>query len=225
MLHALIEGNGPLGSTTVGGNGLDATGSVAGNNLNPNSGYQPGFIRTTKTQFQINGLTTLPPGILGATGGLFIAEAGFQWADIKKSNGTNARYGRAFAFDSGQHAAYNIDYAAQGNCPTTLADGCKNDGYMTPFAWGYRMKAELTYPGFAGTSWQFKPSVYWSHDVDGVSVDYQMQEDRKTLSLSAGFSLNNVHDVELNYTTYANDATWNTQRDKDNVSLVYRYTF
>lgn len=246
FLYAILLGDGPLGSTwQVGGNpagnpaaaGITAQGVLmpALSNLAPIPGYKEGFRRTTKKQFQINGLNTLP-AMWGASGGLFIAEAGFQWAGIEDSNGTNLRYGRAFAFDAGAHQSYLQSTDKNGGSTPGLSpysdcryDGtvphCQNDGYLTHFSWGYRISASLNYPGFMGTSWKATPSVYFSHDVKGNSIDYQFLQDRKTLSLGLGFSLNNVHQVELNYTTYANDATYNTGRDRDNVSIVYSYTF
>jgi hypothetical protein len=241
FLYAILLGDGPLGSTWMGANpaaaGITAQGVLtpAFSNLAPNSGYKEGFRRTTKKQFQINGLNTLP-AMWGASGGLFIAEAGFQWAGIDNSNGSNLRYGRAFAFDAGAHQSYLQSTDKNGNSVPGMSPysdcrydntvpHCKNDGYLTAFSWGYRINASLSYPGFMGTSWKATPSVYFSHDVKGNSIDYQFMQDRKTLSLGLGFSLNNVHQVELNYTTYANDATYNTGRDRDNVSVVYSYTF
>lgn len=219
FLYAVVEGSGPFGTNaTTGGHGLTATGSAATNDLAANTGYVRGWERTSKTQLQFNALTTLRP-VLGATGGLVIGEVGYQWAGIDDSNGTNKRYGRNFLWSAGQHESYGGVGKASGG------PGYKNDGYMTDHAWGYRLNASLTYPGFMGTGWQFQPSVYWSHDVEGNSIDYQFLEDRKTLSLTAGFSLNNMHTVELNYTTYDNDAEYNTFRDHDNASVVYRYTF
>lgn len=225
--NAVVAGTGPFGTNGVaGGAGLTGTGSRLAGTLAPNSGYVRGWERTHKTQLQFNGLNTIPAGFLGSTGGLFIGEVGFQWAGIQNSNGMNKRYGRAFTFDAATHASYG------GACPTAsgvsgdpIPTGCANDGFMTDFAWGYRLHSSLTYPGFMGTGWQFEPSIFWSHDVKGYSIDYQFLEDRKTLSLTAGFSLNNEHHFELNYTTYANNAKFDASRDKDNASVVYRYTF
>ena len=233
FLYAVVNGEGPVGTddplgmigvgTSSPGLGITATGNLLAGTLSPLSGQKKGYERVSKTQFQINGLNTLP-SMLGATGGLLIAEAGFQWADISDSNGSNKRYGRAFGWGAGAHTTYGL---AGGGVSKALASnaGSKNDGYMTDFAWGYRVNASLNYPGFLGTSWQFTPSVFWSHDVDGVSIDYQFNEGNKTLGLTAGFSLNNMHSVKLNYTTYSNSADYNLTRDRDNVSVVYSYTF
>jgi hypothetical protein len=219
FLYAVVEGSGPFGTNAnTGGNGLTATGSTATNTLAPNTGTAKGWERTDKTQIQINALSTLRP-MLGASGGLVIGEVGFQWAGIENSNGTNKRYGRNFLWSAGQHASYGGLGKASGG------PGYKNDGYMTDYSWGYRMMGQLTYPGMFGTGWEFRPSVFWSHDVEGNSIDYQFLEDRKTLSLTAGFSLNNQHMVELNYTTYDDSAKYHTFRDHDNASVVYRYTF
>jgi hypothetical protein len=207
MLQVAASGAGALGGV------IKARGTQRGQEFQ-------GFERFNKTQFQVNGVYLLP-AMLGASNGLAIAETAFQWNNIPKSNGTTeARYGRAFIFGGGNGC---LTPGASGYNPQL--DGCKNEGYINDFAWGYRIKASLDYAGIFDSSWTMTPSLFWAHDVKGYSMDSQFNEGSKTTGLGLKFSLNKVHTVELNYTNYANSATYNMFRDRDNYSATYSYTF
>lgn len=195
-----------------------------------------GYDLFNKTQFQINGVGTLP-AMLGATNGLMIGEAAFQWNNIPEAGlGKNPRYGKGFIFGVGQTNAFGstsnangLDIASLGCGQAALGgnanpDGCGPDGYVTDFAWGYRLRASLDYPGFMDTGWIMTPSIFWAHDVDGLSMDSQLVKGKKTVSLGLKFNLNKTHDVQFNYTTYAN-SKYDIFRDKDNASVSYSYTF
>ncbi len=104
-------------------------------------------------------------------------------------------------------------------------DGCKNDGYMTDFAWGYRLRAQLDYPNAFDLGITVSPIIFFAHDVKGVSMDNQLNEGKKTLSLTLRLNKDKAHNLDLNYTTYANSATYDALRDRDNYSLAYSYSF
>ncbi|MBK6908135.1 MAG: DUF1302 domain-containing protein [Rhodocyclaceae bacterium] len=217
MLGALV-GRGPAVPLTLGADGLPlAAGTVV-----------HAFKLFDKTQLQLNGVASLP-SMLGASAGLAIGEVGFQWNNVPENNGTNLRYGRNFIFGTGAFTQAGV--TATNTCSAAApvynrqADGCKNDGYIDDFAWGYRVRMSLDYNGIFDTSWNFTPTVFWAHDVDGYSLDSQFNEGRKVLSLSGRFSLNKVHNIDLNYTTYGNSADYDAFRDRDNYSVAYSYTF
>jgi hypothetical protein len=225
---------GPAGARFAAARATIAPGTLATNGV-----YVAGWDRFDKTQFQLNGVATLP-AMLGAQGGLVIGEAAFQWNDVP-TNKNGIRYGRAFIYGTGSHstlsAAALTGAGAGNNCanqtnPSTgglgfnpQPDGCKNDGYVNDFAWGYRVRASLDYSGIFDTSWNFTPSVFFLHDVEGYSMDSQINEGRQTLSLNARFSLNKEHNIDLNYTTYSDSADYDAFKDRDNYSVSYSYTF
>ncbi len=230
-----------------GARGAVATAGPVAQNLlgfiqaNPTGGLWHGYDMFHKTQFQINGVNTLGKSItdpLGATTGLFVAEAGFQWNNVPENNLTNIRYGRAFIFGNGQASSIQGRTAtgaaaALGSsvCPAVGGafgfndSGCENSGFVTDFAWGYKMRASLDYSQAFGTSWTMSPSLFWAHDVKGWSMDGQFNEGRKTLAFGLGFNLNKIHNISLNYTTYADSAKYDPFRDHDNYSVAYSYTF
>lgn len=237
-----ITGAGPMGQRFSAARALVDSTTGAGTSA-ANGVYVAGYDRFNKTQFQFNGVATLP-AMLGAQGGLFVGEAAFQWSDVPSAK-NGVRYGRQFIYGTGSHPTYatttllgagsgggvgNICInqtlpGSSGPAFNPQADGCKNDGYINDFAWGYRLRASLDYSGIFDTSWNFTPSVFFLHDVEGYSMDSQINEGRQTLSLNARFSLDKAHNIDLNYTTYSDSADYDAFRDRDNYSVSYSYTF
>jgi hypothetical protein len=232
LIAGIVNGQGPLsavGSATgIAGNGLFATGTSLGT-LTPRVGETvEGYKRVNKTQFQVNGVVTLPQ-MIGATNGLFIAETGFQWAKLP---GNGYRFNRAFLFGVGTDPTVTTGSATDttsclnvGKLEGVQDAGCANEGYASNFSWGYRVKASLDYPQVFGTNWMATPSLFVGHDVKGYSIDGQFNEGRITVSLGLGFNLNKEHKVDLAYTTYSNSAKYDLFRDHDNYSIAYSYTF
>lgn len=225
LLNALALGLGPLSSasaTGAAGNGLLNSGATLGE-VAPRTGQTiEGYKRVNKTQFQINGVVTIP-SMLGATNGLFVAESGFQWAKLP---GNGYRLGRAFLFGMGSDPTFPNRCDSVGKVEGNAQDtGCANDGYATDFSWGYRLKASLDYPQVFGTSWMATPSLFVGHDVKGYSIDGQFNEGRITVAYGLSFNLNKEHKIDLAYTTYSNSAKYDIFRDHDNYSIAYSYTF
>ncbi|HEY9238188.1 MAG TPA: DUF1302 family protein, partial [Burkholderiaceae bacterium] len=104
-------------------------------------------------------------------------------------------------------------------------DGCRNDGYATRFAAGYKLRAQLEYPRFVGTGVAFLPSLFFAHDVSGYSVDGQLLKGRKQIGLGARFDLQKRLALDLNYVTYADSAAYDTLRDHDYLSLSVSASF
>jgi hypothetical protein len=190
---------GPLGKAAVV--------AAAGN------GRLTGYTRANKTQFQLNAVKA-GNRFLGADQWLFVAEAGFQWNNLPNyKNDPNAlRYNRAFIFGAGSNAAYGGSTCGTLNISP---DGCKNDGYATPFAWGYRVKGELTYNDVYGSGVAIQPSVFFSHDVKGYSIDGQFLEKRMALGLGARFTYNKKYALELNAVRYNSRATYDPLSDRN----------
>lgn len=199
---------GPYGATAMKAAAVNLTGgavtAVTGSN-----GYLPGYTRANVTQFQMN---TVKAGnrLLGGDFYVFVAEAGFQWNNLPDyKDGTSVRYGRPYVFGP----AYSASYF--GTCPQANTDeGCTNDGYMSKFAWGYRMKLDVTYNDvFYGVA--VTPSVYFSHDVKGYSVDSQFVEDRMALGVGVKFNYNKKYSLDVGATMFNHSAAYDALRDRD----------
>lgn len=224
LLAALLRGAGPMGAVARQANAQGAGTEVSG------------YDRIRKNQVQVNGIRIIPR-VLGSAQGTLVAEAGFQFADVGDSF-TGKRYGRAFIFGTARHALYggaNVPCTAQqalaAGLPVTATvgnpqpDGCQNDGFVTKNSWGYRLRMQLEYPGIFGTPVTFFPSLSLAHDVKGYSVDTQFIEGRRTIGLGGRFSLNRVHNLELNWVHYADSAKYDPFRDRDYYSIVVSTSF
>lgn len=188
--------------------GSAAMAAFAGN------GYLPGYTRANKTQLQLNTVKA-GNGLLGAGQYIFIAEAALQTNNLPdyKKDPNAVRYNRAFIFGPGTNATYG------GTCLGNInVQGCDNDGYVTRKAGGYRMKLELTYndliPGIA-----VYPSLFFSHDVFGYSLDNQFVKGRMALSPAVKFSYAKRYTLEAGLVRYNRQAKYDPLRDRDSVFL------
>lgn len=179
-----------------------------------------GYELKDKTQVQLNTLKIFPR-VMGAESVSLLGEVVYQrWSGIGNAD-TERRYGRAFVFGQAAHSGSGLACAATGNADPTY---CENEGFATKNAWGYRLQATFSYPGvFAGVN--FKPRIFWSHDVKGYAADNLFVEDRKILGVGAGFDYLNKYYVDFSYNRFNRDAKYDTFRDRDFASVVVGVNF
>ena len=210
--------------------------------------YLIGHKRFTKRQFQANFVKTFS-NFIGAETLLWWA----RWARSGTTCPTTPRghpLRRGFMYGTASSAA-TVRAAASGGQPTlggaslgntcsptfvglpvpvfnTLYNpqpiGCKNDGFVTDFAWGYRLRVSMDYNNVLNSGVTVTPSVFWLHDVEGVSMDPAFNEDRKTLGLGVRFNLNKKYLVDLNYVDY-DDENFDPLFDRDYYSASFSVTF
>lgn len=220
ILYSALSATGPLAARAI-----RATSAGAGN-------YVQGYDRFHKTQLQVNTVKILP-SMLGATQGQFIAEIAGQWASNTNDQAERegVRYGRAFIFGYGSNPYIPASLGGSNTCNprsplwNPQPDGCNNDGYATSTAWGYRLKASLDYPGAFDSSFTLTPSVFWSHDVSGYSVDTQFIEDRMILGLGLRADYQKKYTIDLGYTAFLDKAKYDPFKDRDYLSLAFSATF
>lgn len=213
LLSSLAAGGAisPGNSIPFGPYGTTAVSAFAGN------GYLAGYTRANKTQLNLNTVKA-GNGILGASQYIFIAEAALQLNNLPdyKKDPTAIRYNRAFIFGPGSSAAYGGNTCAAGL--NINAQGCDDDGYVTRKAGGYRVKLDLTYtdliPGIT-----VYPSLFFSHDVFGYSLDNQFIKGRMALSPSVKFSYAKQYTLEMGLVRYNRSAKYDPLRDRDSVFL------
>ena len=100
---------------------------------------------------------------------------------------------------------------------------CNNDGYVTSTSWGYRARAIWDYPDvFAGVN--LRPSVSWSHDVDGYGPNGLFTEGAKAVSLGLDAEYQNTYNASLSYTDFFG-GKYNTSIDRDFLALSFGMNF
>jgi hypothetical protein len=163
--------------------------------------YLQGYRRVAQSQLLVNTMTLLSP-MWGATGGVFLAEIGYQRAGIDDPAQPGVlRYGRSFN--------YGANIAAL--CPSSVAGQCSSDGYATPNAYGYRLYGQLNYTTPIGVS--VKPGVYFAHDLRGWSVDGQLSQGRRVLGLSLRME-RSAWWAEASAVGFNRNATYDDGRDR-----------
>lgn len=211
--------------------------------------YLQGWDQFDKTQAQLNVVKTFS-NLLGAQTLLIVGEVGGQWNDIEDYTKGGLRYGRGFMFGTGSGPEYGpggsisglstLPGASLGNfCSPTLVglpvpvantfynaqpNGCRNDGYITDLAWGYRLRVSADYNNVRNSGVTITPSVFWSQDVEGVSMDPQFIEDRSVLGLGLKFNYNKKYVLDLNYVEYGN-SDFDPLFDRDYYSAAVSVTF
>jgi len=208
--------------------------------------YLAGYNQFDVTQFQVNALKTYS-NILGAENMLLIGEIGAQWNNVPDYTDGSVRYGRGFMWGYGSSPAYAENptgvspFPPTGGtfCTPTFAGapvpvpsslynpsprGCKNDGYVTDFAWGYRVRVSLDYNNVFNTGVTVTPNVFWSQDVEGVSASPAFIEDRSALNLGLRFNYNKRYQLDMNWVQFG-DSGYDPLQDRDYYSASISMTF
>lgn len=206
VLNGLLTGKGPMAATAIS--------TAASSDIN-------GYDRLQKGQVQLNGVKTFG-GILGAAKTTFMGEVAAQLNDAPDyKDGNSVRYGRSFIFGTASSNGYNTC----ANGANSQADGCQNDGFVTPFAWGYRLRGQLEFPLIFDTPITFIPSLSLAHDVSGYSADGQMLENRVQVGLGSRFTYERRYNLDVNYVYFGDWAKYDPMRDHDYISMSISATF
>jgi hypothetical protein len=206
-----------------------------------NGGTVHGYDTVRKVQLQLNAVRGIP-GVLGTQAMTIAGELGIQYADVPDhANGT--RYGRSFVFGTANAPSYNLGaYTALpgalgavgravtqgGSCPILNATGqagCRDDGFVTPWSIGYRLRTQLVYANVFGSSVTLKPTLFFSSDVSGYSADGQFNAGRRITQLSLVAEFARRWTAELTSVAYSHDASWDPLRDRDYYAASVKVAF
>jgi hypothetical protein len=161
--------------------------------------------------------------VLGASRLTVIAEAGvIMTDDVEESN---QNYGRNSVFGLG-----DFDVGSGINCTNLVAAGainadCKDDGYVTDTAWGYRVRAALEYNNvFGGIS--LSPTIDWQHDVSGYSPDpgQQFNEGAKSFGVSVEAAYQQTYTASLSFRSFSG-GDYNILSDKDFIAVSFGISY
>ncbi|MGS7252181.1 DUF1302 domain-containing protein [Pseudomonas sp. SK] len=190
-----------------------------------------GYRRKEVTQFQTT-FTHFFDQVMGASRLTLVGEVGVTHVGGLEST-SKARYGRDPVYGPGELpggmcTALNgttIGGSGLGSSTANLSRNCNSDGFTTSTSWGYRARAIWDYNDvFAGVN--LKPSVAWSHDVDGYSPGpgANFEEGRKAVSLGLDAEYQNTYTASLSYTNFF-DGEYTTVDDRDFVALSFGVNF
>ena len=188
-----------------------------------------GYKRKEITQFQTT-FTHFFDQVMGASRLTLVGEVGIVHVGALESSDT-LRYGRDPIYGPGPLPATNGANTCSTLNASTLGAAsrenqtkyCEDDGFVTSTSWGYRARAIWDYPDvFAGVN--LKPSVSWSHDVDGYGPNGLFTEGAKAVSLGLDADYQNTYTASLAYTDFFG-GKYNTSIDRDFVALSFGMNF
>ncbi|WP_282875099.1 DUF1302 domain-containing protein [Pseudomonas peli] len=188
-----------------------------------------GYRRKEITQFQTT-FTHFFDQVMGASRLTLVGEVGIVHVGGLE-NSSEIRYGRDPIYGPGPlpaTGALNTCSTLNGSTLGTASREnqskyCEDDGFVTSTAWGYRARAIWDYPDvFAGVN--LKPSVSWSHDVDGYGPNGLFTEGAKAVSLGLDADYQNTYTASLAYTDFFG-GKYNTSIDRDFVALSFGVNF
>jgi len=160
--------------------------------------------------------------VFGASRLSFVAEVGMTYIhDLPPKS--EARYGRSGIYGLGDFDSTGL--ATECEQENINPDNCTTDGFVTDFAWGYRLAGSLMYNNaFMGAN--LKPTFSWSHDVNGNSLEPggAFNDEQKAAGLGLTAQYQNNYEASIEYTTYFG-GDYNTISDRDNVTASLSYAF
>ncbi len=185
-----------------------------------------GYRRKELTQFQTT-FTHFFDQVMGASRLTLVGEIGIAHVGGLESS-SEVRYGRDPIYGSGplpgdQCRLTNLGGLGSNPNAENLTKYCEDDGFVTSTSWGYRARAIWDYPDvFAGVN--LRPSVSWSHDVDGYGPNGLFNEGAKAVSLGLNAEYQNTYTADLSYTDFFG-GKYNTSVDRDFLALSFGVNF
>ncbi|MFJ4348678.1 DUF1302 domain-containing protein [Pseudomonas sp. NPDC089401] len=177
-----------------------------------------GYRRKEVSQLQVSAMHAFSQ-VMGANQLLLVGEVGATYVGGLEGR-FGPRYGRSGAYGSGELADNSVCVAIARD-----PDDCNGEGFVTPFAWGYRLRATWSYPNLV-PGVDLRPNLSWSHDVKGYSPTDGSAFNQGSRAVSVGLdaSLGGQYWLSLAYTDYR-DGDYGTRGDRDFVSLGVGATF
>ena len=189
-----------------------------------------GYRRKELTQIQTT-FTHFFDQVMGAERLTLVGEVGFIHAGGLESS-SDVRYGRDPIYGPGplngtiggvsSCLALNAGTIGTGSTKN-LTRYCEDEGFTTTDSWGYRARAVWDYNDvFAGVN--LKPSIAWSHDVNGYGPNGAFTEGAKAVSLGIDAEYQNTYTTSLAYTNFFG-GKYNTLTDRDFLALSFGMNF
>jgi len=193
-----------------------------------------GYNRKEITQFQTT-FTHFIDQVMGASRLTLVGEIGVAHVGGLEST-SKVRYGRDPIYGPGAlpdtevapgvfiNSCQALNQSTLGSASSkNVSKHCNNEGFVTSTAWGYRARAIWDYPNvFAGVN--LRPSVSWSHDVDGYGPNGLFTEGAKAVSLGLNAEYQNTYTADVSYTNFFG-GKYNTAVDRDFVALSFGMNF
>ena len=171
-----------------------------------------GYRRKEVTQAQVSAVQAFSQ-VMGANQLLLTGELGATYVGGLEGR-FGPRYGRSGAYGNGELADNSLCLAI-----SKSPGDCNGEGFVTPFSWGYRLRATWSYPNLV-QGVDIRPNLAWSHDVKGYSPadGSAFNEGSRSISLGVDATLASKYWASLAYTDYL-DGDYGTRGDRDYIAF------
>lgn len=183
-----------------------------------------GYVRKPVWQFSLGAVGSMS-NILGANRLSWAGEAGANWIqDIGSERlGRPGSFGRTPPVGGGL-CTPNV---GTGGLDADLLAGfngrnCNTDGLLTPFSWGYRLRAGLNYESLLPDT-VVSPGLSWRHDVKGYGPNFQ--EGQMAAGASLSFDYRNKYSMTLAYNSFFGSNDFSVIDDRDFASVTLKVDF
>jgi hypothetical protein len=179
------------------------------------AGVAPGSVVNAYNSLQVGNLVLgarqVVPEVLGAKALVLGAEFGAK-SVYDLPDPSVLRYGRIDVFGLGP-----VNGVCAPGAPPTQ---CSLNGYVTPFAWGYRLTSSLRYENVFMPGMNIIPTIGLTHDVSGWSYDGVFNEGRMLLNLKLRAEYSNKYFTEVVWNPAIHNGTYDSLRDRQIVSIA-----
>jgi len=188
---------------------------------NPNR-EMPGFYKMNILQLQYGGAWQFGR-LVGLNDATLVAEALMSWnTNNPATDGPNAeRLLRAgnFGLASWSEEGYTCD---PGPLENGIVNFCDVDGFQTPFAMGYKMRAQTVLPQF-GPNISLSPYLTFTQDITGWAADFSIQGGRVTYGAGFRADIRQTYFVEASALWYRRGTPYDPMRDRGQYTVVLGY--
>ena len=182
----------------------------------------PGFYKMNILQLQYGGVWQFGR-LVGLSDATLAAEALMSWnTNNPPTDGPNAeRLLRAgnFGLASWSEEGYTC---SQGPLENGIINYCGIDGFQTPFAMGYKMRAQTVFPQF-GPNISLSPYLTFTQDITGWAADFSIQGGRITYGGGFRADIRQTYFVEASALWYRRGTAYDPMRDRGQYTLVIGY--
>jgi hypothetical protein len=174
----------------------------------------PGYDRYQTLQFNLGVVQPLK-GILGAQAGSIAGEIAVKHV-FDLADPTVRRYERSDIFGLGP---------VNGSCAIGIAIGsslpqyCNSGGYVTPTAYGMRLRGTLLYADVLTPGLNLSPTITYGWDIDGWSYDGLLNEGRQFVTLLLRGEYKKTWFAEVSYSPVWG-GVYNVSRDRSFATLA-----
>jgi len=148
-----------------------------------------GYRRVSMHQLQFSATKAFGPSF-GAQDFILVGEMGYNRFELPDGLGFN---GPA------------VFLPAPGSSVTTSSGSSQPGGYFTSQSWGYRLVGRLEFPSAIGAA-TLSPRLVFTHDVDGVGLNFN--EGVKAVTLGLGINYRQNWQADIAYTNFFGGRTY-----------------